>query len=288
MSLKKLMNSIEGKRILVTGGGGSIGSEIVRQLAMNNKIFVLDQDETATFRIMQEFRKKWVKGRVGDIRNKYTVHDVFSDFKPQLVFHAAAYKHVSTMEIYPIEAIETNALGTYNVLSEAQRYECLEKFVYISTDKVVNAVSVMGATKKLGEIIVKNSGGIVVRFGNVLWSRGSVFEIWEKQWRNNEPLTITDKRMERYTMSIPEAVALVLKAAQEGNGGEIFIMDMGERKNIMDILHDFLGTKPDGNLVLPPIVEEIGLRPGEAMTERLMTVEEESVAVKKGKFWIIK
>lgn len=273
------------KRILVTGGGGSIGSELVRQLSVNNKIFVLDHNETATFNIMEELSDRWVKGRVGDIKDKETVYDVFSDFKPQIVFHAAAYKHVSPMEAYPLEAIQTNILGTFNVLQEAHKYECLEKFIYISTDKVVNASSIMGATKKVGEIMVINFGGAAVRFGNVLGSRGSVLTIWERQYKAGKPLTITDERMERYTMTIPEAVKLVIKAGSQDNKGKIYIMDMGKRKNIMDILNDFKGTKHDGRLSLQH--EFIGIRPGETLIEELMTAEEKKVAVKKGNFWIL-
>lgn len=276
--------NLKNKRILVTGGGGSIGSELVRQLSKNNKVFVLDNNETATFNIMEELKDRWVNGRVGDIRDKETVYDVFSDFKPQIVFHAAAYKHVSPMEKYPIEAIQTNIVGTYNILHEAQTYECLEKFVYISTDKVVNATSVMGATKKVGEIFVTNAGGIAVRFGNVWGSRGSVRTIWERQLEKNEPLTITDMRMERYIMTIPEAVKLVIKACQEGKGGEIFIMDMGERVKIFDIMLKFLAEKGINEQV--PFIE-IGMKPGETLIEKLMTKEEEESAVKKGKFFIL-
>lgn len=278
------MSFLEDKRILVTGGGGSIGSELVRQLSVNNKVFVLDNNETATFEIMDELKDRWVNGRVGDIRDEKTVTDVFSDFKPQIVFHAAAYKHVSPMEKYPVEAIETNILGTYNVLHEAQCWECLEKFVYISTDKVVNATSVMGATKKVGEIIVKNAGGVCVRFGNVLGSRGSVLTIWERQLKKGEPVTITDPKMERYVMSIPDAVKLVLVAAEEGNGGEIYIMDMGERKKIVDILEEFLESKKAKDVVR----QIIGIKQGETLIEELMTAEEAKIAVKRNNFWVIK
>lgn len=277
---------IKNKRIVITGGAGSIGSEICRQLSANNKIFVLDSNESDTFDLTEHLKQEgyWVKPRVGDVRDMETVKDLFEDFKPQLVFHCAAAKHVSPNETYPLEAIRTNIIGTYNVLHQAKRYECLEKMIYISTDKVVNANSVMGATKKVGEIMVKNAGGIVVRFGNVMGSRGSVIPIWQKQLDAGKPLTITDSRMERYMMTIPQACELVIKAAEEGKGGEIFIMDMGKRVNILSILTDML--KKVGDPEYP--IEEIGIRPGETLDEKLMTQEEEKIAIKKDKFYIIK
>ena len=151
-------HTLRSKRVLVTGGGGSIGSELVRQLSEENKVFILDNNETAAFDLTEELKHKgrWVECRVGDIRNKDAIRDVFSDFKPEIVFHAAAYKHVTPMEAYPEEAVETNIIGTLNVFREAQRWECLEKFIFISTDKAIQSSSIMGATKRVGEIIVKN------------------------------------------------------------------------------------------------------------------------------------
>jgi len=271
-------------RILITGFGGSIGSELTRQLSKEHKIFGIDHDETATFNIMEELKDRWVKGRVGDIRNEKTVFDIFSDFKPEIVFHAAAYKHVSTMEAYPVEAIETNILGTYNILHEAQRYECLKKFIYVSTDKVVNATSIMGATKKVGEIMVTNAGGTAVRFGNVLNSQGSVFTIWDRQLKEGKPLTITDWNMERYMMTIPDAVGLLIKAVEDGKPGKIYILDMGDRVKIKDLLNKFLEER---NVGLDYPVKEIGIKPGETLIEKLMTVEEEQSATKKDNFYIL-
>lgn len=277
---------MKNKRILVTGGAGSIGSELVRQLAPKNKIFILDNNETETYCLSEELKQKgyWVKPRVGDIRDMETVSDLFEDFKPQVIFHAGAYKHVPPNEIYPLEAIKTNIIGTYNVLHQAKRYECLEQFVYISTDKVVNAQSVMGATKKVGEIMVKNAGGIVVRFGNVMGSRGSAVPIWQRQLDEGKPLTITDERMERYMMTIPQACELVIKAAEEGEGGSIYIMDMGKPVNILETLKQVLAKAgiPDHP------IQTIGIRPGETLDEKLMTAEEEQRATKKGNFYIIK
>ena len=278
---------IKNKRILITGGAGSIGSELVRQLAKDNKMFILDIDETATFNLAEELSQEgyWVKPRVGDVRDKSTVRDLFEDFKPQVVFHVSAYKHVSPMEMYPLEAINTNVLGTYNVMTEAKRWECLEKFIYVSTDKVVNARSIMGQSKRLAETMVRNQGKgfIAVRFGNVLGSRGSVIPLWQNQVNQGKPITITDKRMTRFFMTIPEACNLVLEAAEMGKGGECIILDMGTPVNLLQLATDLI--KSSGKKI--PI-KFIGIRPGETLDEKLMTDEEERSAVKKGKFWILK
>ena len=277
------MSSIKGKRIIITGGAGSVGSELVRQLCQKNKIFILDISERA-FVLSQELKQKghWVEARIGDIRDENTVQDLFEDFKPQYVFHAAALKHVSPHESYPKEAIMTNAIGTYNVLHHAKRYECLEKFIYISTDKVVNANSIMGITKKVGEIMVRNQGGICVRFGNVMGSDGSVIPIWQRQVDDNLPFTVTDKNAYRYLMTIPESIKLVIEATEQGKGGEIFIMDMGKQVNILEIV-----TKLSSELKREVPIKMIGLRPGETLGESLMTEEESKKAVKKGKFYVI-
>jgi FlaA1/EpsC-like NDP-sugar epimerase len=270
------------KRILVTGCAGSIGSEIVRQLSKNNDIFGIDTNESGLFSIQNECG---MYGRVGDIRNKETVHDIFSDFKPQMVFHAAAYKHVPLMEKYPEEAIQTNIIGTSNIVSESKKWECLEKFVYISTDKVVNAHCIMGISKKFGEVLTVNQGKgfVAVRFGNVMGSRGSLLPIWEEQINKGRPITITDDRMERYFMTIEEAVSLVIKAADDGIGGEVYILDMGKPIRIID-----LAKKIVSHLGRDVPIENIGIREGETLGERLMTEEEEKRAIKKGQFYIIK
>lgn len=269
-------------RILITGMAGSIGSELMRQLAPKHKIFGIDNNETGIFDLCEEHQLKgqWVYGRVGDIRNLATVEDVYSDFRPEMVIHAAALKHVKPNEDYPIEAIQTNVLGTYNVLQCAKRWE-VKKFVFISTDKVVNANSVMGQTKRLGETLVRNSGKgfIAVRFGNVMGSRGSVLPFWESQVKKGDPITITDIRMKRFFMSIPEACELVIKAMDIGKGGETIILDMGKLINIVDLKKKLYGSYP---------VKIIGMRPGETLDEKLMTAEEQTKAVKKGRFWIIR
>ncbi len=272
---------------MITGGAGSIGSELVRQLAPQNKIFILDQNETGAFDLREELKQDgfWVHSRTGDIRDPAVLSDIFEDFKPQYVFHAAALKHVTPNEEYPLEAIKTNILGTYNVMSEAKRWECLEKFIFISTDKVINSNSIMGATKRVGEIMVKNQGKgfLVVRFGNVLGSRGSVIPLWQSQIDRGKPVTITDKRMTRYFMTIPEAVSLVLEASQRSKGGEVFILDMGKQVNILSIAKDIL--QKSGSSVG---IKIIGRRPGETLDEKLMTLEEEKVAKKIGNFFVIK
>lgn len=269
------------KRILVAGGAGSIGSELVRQLAKDNAIYVLDSNESGLFDLLQPLEGKQVWGRVGDIRDYKTVRDVFEDFKPQVVYNCAAYKHVPLMEYTPLEAINTNVIGHYNLIHVAKTWECVEKFIYISTDKAVNAHSIMGATKRLGEIITRNQGKgySVVRFGNVMGSRGSLLTIWERQFAKGEPLTITDERMERYTMTIPEAVGLILEATEGGVGGETIILDMGELKKITDLAEELYPGYP---------TKIIGIRSGETLSERLMSAEEESVAEKRGKFYYIK
>lgn len=272
---------MKNKRILITGCAGSIGSEICRQLSKHNKVFGIDINESGFFYIQNECK---MAGRVGDIRDKETVHDIFSDFKPQIVFHAAAYKHVPLMERYPEEAIQTNIIGTSNVVSEAKKWECLEKFVFISTDKVVNATCLMGISKKFGEVLTVNQGKgfVAVRFGNVMGSRGSLLPIWEEQINKGRPITITDERMERYFMTIEEAVKLVIKASEDGRGGEVYILDMGRPIKILDLAKQI--TSHIGRDI--PI-ETIGIREGETLGEKLMTQEEEKRAIKKGQFYII-
>lgn len=284
MSEEKTAYILEGKRVLVVGGAGSIGSEIVRQLAPQNAIYILDINESGIFELVDEIGKN-VTGRVGDIRDAKTVQDVFQDFKPQVVFNAAAYKHVPLMEYTPEEAIKTNVLGHHNLVHVAKTWECVEKFVFISTDKVVNSKSVMGATKKLGEVLTLNSGKgfIVVRFGNVLDSRGSLLKIWQRQMDKGEPLTVTDERMSRYMMTIPEASDLVIEAARRGEGGEIFVLDMGKRVNIKEFAYDILqkaGKEPN--------IKITGMRPGETLSEELMTQEEWARAAREDKFYVIR
>lgn len=272
---------MKNKRILITGGSGSIGSELARQLAVDNKIFILDINESH-FTLREELKEKgyWVHSRTGDIRDVDTIKDVFEDFKPEIIFHAAALKHVTPNEEYPIEAIKTNIIGTYNLVYEAKRWECLEKFVFISTDKVVNASTDMGITKLCAESLVRKRGYefVAVRFGNVLDSRGSVLEIWKRQVEQGEPITITDPEMSRYFMSIPQACELVIRAAKQGSNGQLFILDMGKKRTIRELKDELYPNYPE---------QIIGIRKGETMTEELMTADEKLKAIKKERFWIL-
>lgn len=278
---------MKNKRILITGGAGSIGSELVRQLVAKNKVFILDINETGMFDLVEEFKHEgyWIHGRVGDIRDEKTLEDVFSDFKPQVVFHAAALKHVTPGEQTPLEYIQTNIIGTYNVIKYAKKWECLEKFVFISTDKAVQSSSIMGATKRVSEIIVRNQGKrfVVVRFGNVLGSRGSVIPLWQKAMDQGKALKVTDERMTRYMMTINEACDLVIQAAEIGIGGEIIILPMGKKVNILELAEKLV---KEAQTDTP--IDIIGMRPGEQLTETLMTLEEEQVAEQDGKFIVIR
>jgi len=267
------------KKILITGICGSIGSELAKQLYKKNTLYGLDQNETGINDLYVDYK---VVGRVGDIRDYDTVNDVFSDFKPDIVYHVAALKHVEPMEVTPMEAINTNCIGTYNILHCAKRYE-VKKLVFISSDKSVNSYSVMGATKRLGEIMTINQGYTVVRFGNVLNSRGSLYPIWERAAEANKNILVTDERMERYFISLPEAVELVIQAGNKKEKGAIYILDMGERKKIIDLAYDFI--KETGKDL---VVEIIGIRRGETLIEELMTIEEQKKAKKEDNFFIIR
>ena len=277
-------NFIRDKNVLVTGASGSIGSELCRQILRFSpaKLEALDFDETGLFNLENElkqlFPKKNIQVIVGDIRDKSKIHSIFQRECPQVVFHAAAYKHVPMMETYPEEAIKTNVFGTRTLIEEAYKAG-VEAFVLISTDKAVNPVSVMGMTKRLAEIISLAFGNgsapriIAVRFGNVLGSRGSVIPTFMEQIRRGGPVTVTHPDMERYFMTIPEAVLLVLQAGAMGKGGEVFVLDMGKPVKILDIARElirFHNLEPDKDI---PIVFT-GVRPGEKLREYILTDEE--------------
>ena len=270
------------KRVLITGIAGSIGAELARQLERSYSIYGVDINETGLFDIVTDLG---ISGRVGDIRHEQTVRDIFSDFKPQIVFHAAAYKHVTPMEWTPLEAIQTNVLGLYNLLHYSKVYP-VEKFVFISTDKAVQSNSIMGATKRLGEIMVKNQGKgfVVVRFGNVLGSRGSVIPIWQRQIDQNKPITVTDERMERYFMTIEEAVRLVIEASKIGKGGEIMVLDMGKKVKIMDLAKSLVNSLKG----YAEGIEITGMRSGEVLSEEIMFEEEKKIAQKINGIYVIK
>jgi|TARA_Y100000310_G_C20622694_1_gene784211 FlaA1/EpsC-like NDP-sugar epimerase len=270
---------LKNKRVLVSGGSGSVGEELVRQLCLYNRVFIFDIDETRTFDLYEELKQKNLKVdyRVGDINNMETVRSVFTQFNPDYVFHCASRKHVTPNERYPREAVETNLVGLLNVLEETKG-----KFVFISTDKAIHVNSIMGATKKLGEIIVKNWGGVSVRFGNVLGSRGSVIPLWQASIDRGEPLNVTHPQMTRYFMTLEEAVKLVIEAGEKGKPGEIWVMDMGDPVNILELAKDII--KKSGKDV---DIKMIGIRPGEMLFEELMTTEEKARAKKIDNFWVI-
>lgn len=283
------MAYIAGKRVLVTGGGGSIGSELVRQLlpAKPKQIILFDIYENTTYElfhdIVQPAKEQGTDIRVfiGSITHLPAIEKVFDLYKPQVVFHAAAHKHVPLMEYNAREAIENNVFGTLNVVRLAHQHGCTH-FVQISTDKAVNPANVMGATKRMDEMIVQyyaaNSKTVftAVRFGNVLGSHGSVIPLFKRQLREGGPITITHKDITRYFMTIPEASKLVITAGALAKGGEIFVLDMGEPVRIYDLAVNLIrlsGLVPGKDIE----IKEVGLRPGEKMYEELLMDDEELI-----------
>lgn len=275
---------ITGKIVLVSGAGGSIGSEICRQvMAMNPKQLILvGHGENSIYLIHKELTSIYGSSKlvpvIASIRSIQQMEMVFSAYKPQVVFHAAAHKHVPLMEIQPLSAVGNNIFGTKNV-AEAAGCHGVERFVMISTDKAVNPTSVMGATKQVAEKVVHSMNGfydtkyIIVRFGNVLGSRGSVIPLFRKQIAAGGPVTVTDAEMTRYFMTIPEAAQLVLQAGSMGKGGEVFLLDMGEPVKIMDLARNMIrlsGFEPGKDIQ----IEITGLRPGEKLYEELLTANE--------------
>lgn len=296
LDMKQVASYILGKRVLVTGAGGSIGSELCRQIAkMSPKsLILLGKGENSIFEINQELRIKYpdlaVEPIIADVRDQNRINVIFSQFKPQVIFHSAAHKHVPLMEKQPAEAVRNNIFGTKNVAEAADRVGS-EVFVMISTDKAVNPTSVMGATKRVAELIVQNISTksttkfVAVRFGNVLGSRGSVIPVFKKQIAAGGPVTVTHPDMRRYFMTIPEASQLVLQAGAVANGGEVFVLDMGEPVRVSDMACDLIelsGLVPNVDIK----IEFTGLRPGEKLFEELLTAEEGTVATKHKKLFI--
>lgn len=295
---KNIHSLIKGKTVLVTGGGGSIGSELCRQIIKYNpeKLIILDIYENNLYDIEMELRadfpKAHVEAVVASVRDKKRLNEVFKEFNPKLVFHAAAHKHVPLMENSPLEAIKNNIFGTYNVANCANEFGA-EKFVLISTDKAVNPTNIMGASKRMCEMIVQAKNQVskteyvAVRFGNVLGSNGSVIPLFKKQIEKGGPVTVTHKDITRFFMTIPEAVQLILQAVTYAKGGEIFVLDMGEPVKIYDLavsLIKLMGYEP--NVDIP--IQITGLRPGEKLYEEILMEEEGLQATKHDKIFVSK
>ncbi|MCX5816431.1 MAG: nucleoside-diphosphate sugar epimerase/dehydratase [Proteobacteria bacterium] len=312
---QEIGNFVLGKTVLLTGAGGSIGSEIVMQVCVFHpeEVILFDIDETELHNLGLKLNRLFphLSGQIhyitGDVRDEMRLKEVFEAFKPQIIFHAAAYKHVPMMEFNPKEAVKVNIFGTYNLARVAVDYG-VEKFIMISTDKAVRPTSIMGATKRMAEYVCKafnddrgqgsgvrgqdetinhSTRFISVRFGNVLGSRGSVLPLFLDQLKHGGPLTVTHKDMKRYFMTIPEAVSLVLQASTMGEGGEVFVLDMGEPVKIIDIAEELIrihGLEPNKDID----ITFIGLRPGEKLFEEILTAEEGTMASKHEKVFIAK
>ena len=282
---KEISNSITGKVIMITGGGGSIGSELARQIAKckPKQLVIFDIYENNAYDIEQELKRNYpklnLKVIIGSVRDYDRLEKVFNTYNPDCVFHAAAHKHVPLMEVSPNEAIKNNCLGTLNAAKLADKYK-VKRFVLISTDKAVRPTNVMGATKRICEMIIqdfdkksKNTDYVAVRFGNVLGSNGSVIPLFLKQIENGGPVTVTHKEITRFFMTIPEAVSLVLQASVYAKGGEIFVLDMGKPVKIYDLAKKIIkykGYEPNVDIK----IEITGLRPGEKLYEEILMDEE--------------
>jgi FlaA1/EpsC-like NDP-sugar epimerase len=295
VDLKKTAGYILGKVVLISGAGGSIGSELCRQISRlePSSIIMVDQSEGSLFQIEQELLRERdfhaAIAVVTDITNRTRTQGIFDRFKPNVVFHAAAYKHVPLMESNPIEAIENNVFST-RILAEISIQSGVERFVFISTDKAVEPVSVMGASKALTEKLVrilaqdKSTKFMTVRFGNVLDSSGSVVPIFRRQIAQGGPVTITNPEMTRYFMTIPEAMQLVIQAGAMGEGGEIFVLDMGEQVSILELARNMIrlsGFEPEKDIP----IKFTGLRPGERLHEKLFWDHEKQLATEYKKIF---
>ncbi len=284
VNMDEILDYVRGKVVLVTGGGGSIGSELCRQIAGHQpkQLIVFDVYENNAYDLQQELKEKFpglnLVVLIGSVRNTHRVESVFEKYRPEIVYHAAAHKHVPLMEDSPNEAIKNNVFGTYKTAKAADKYGT-KRFVLISTDKAVNPTNIMGASKRMCEMVVQMMNAksktdfVAVRFGNVLGSNGSVIPLFKKQIEQGGPVTVTHPEIIRYFMTIPEAVSLVLQAGAYGKGGEIFVLDMGEPVKILDLAKNLIrlsGYEPDEDI---PITFT-GLRPGEKLYEELLMDEE--------------
>lgn len=284
VDIESIMDYVKDKTVLVTGGGGSIGSELCRQLVSHKPkcLVIFDIYENNAYDIQQELKIKYPDANVvtliGSIRNTSRLESVFEQYKPDIVYHAAAHKHVPLMEVSPNEAIKNNVVGTWNVAKMADKYG-VKKFVMISTDKAVNPTNVMGATKRICEMIIQSfnekskTDFVAVRFGNVLGSNGSVIPLFKRQIEAGGPVTVTHPDIIRYFMTIPEAVSLVLQAGAYAKGGEIFILDMGEPVKIDDLAKNLIRLS-GYTLGVDMEIKYTGLRPGEKLYEELLMNEE--------------
>ena len=283
-SIAEVMDYIEDQVVLVTGGGGSIGSELCRQIAKHNpkQLIILDIYENNAYDIEQELKRTLPNLNfltlIASVRDSVKMDNVFKTYRPDIVFHAAAHKHVPLMETSPNEAVKNNIIGTYKVVKCADKYN-VKKFVQISTDKAVNPTNIMGATKRVCEMIIQayakrsKTCFVAVRFGNVLGSNGSVIPLFKKQILEGGPVTVTHPDIIRYFMTIPEAVSLVLQAGAHANGGEIFVLDMGEQVKIYDLAVNLIklsGLEPHKDIE----IKITGLRPGEKLYEERLMAEE--------------
>ena len=284
INTEEVLGYVKDKTVLVTGGGGSIGSELCRQIAAHQpqQLIIVDIYENNAYDIQQELIRKYPKldlvVLIASVRNKERIDSIFEKYRPNIVYHAAAHKHVPLMEVSPNEAIKNNVFGTYRTAQAADKYGT-EKFVLISTDKAVNPTNVMGASKRMCEMVIQmmnrqsKTNFVAVRFGNVLGSNGSVIPLFKKQIAEGGPVTVTDPNIIRYFMTIPEAVSLVLQAGAYAHGGEIFVLDMGEPVKIVDLATNLIklsGYKPGEDIE----IKFTGLRPGEKMYEELLMSEE--------------